>query len=69
MPKKPPGKKSRKVLGRKALKKARGGALKSYPSQPMDENVLVAFKSGDLKPGVVLGSVWSTDPPPTDSKK
>lgn len=66
-------KKVRKALGKKALKKTRGGALKSpggasYALPEVNDEVIVAFEAGDFKKPVVIGSLWQSDKPP-ESKK
>lgn len=58
---KPGKKKGRKTLARKDLKKTRGGAV--FLPEVNDE-VLVAFQSGDSRKPVVIGSLWKKDPPP-----
>lgn len=44
---------AKKQLGRKALKKTRGGSLPE-----VDDQVLVSFNNGEQRKPLVIGSLW-----------
>ncbi|HZE98977.1 MAG TPA: phage baseplate assembly protein V [Planctomycetota bacterium] len=65
MAKKTNKKLSRKPLGRKDLRKTRGGVMR-IPR--VGDEVVVSFQPGDVNRPVVLGSLWQKDPPPESGK-